>query len=92
MSSSEESKHDPESGRTVEKQSFLVKCQKEVDTKHAYIPMLVCCFVSGLTDGTIYNGTLGRPFCNLQKGSKSRHLDAANMVYSLRDFRLHANR
>ncbi|OAA72012.1 DUF1275 domain protein [Akanthomyces lecanii RCEF 1005] len=67
MSSSEESKHDPESGRTVEKQSFLVKCQKEVDTKHAYIPMLVCCFVSGLTDGTIYNayGT----FVSMQTGN-----------------------
>ncbi|KAF1733348.1 hypothetical protein CRV24_007248 [Beauveria bassiana] len=55
MSSSEESKHDPESGRIVEKQSFYTRCLKEVDNKRAYIPMLVCCFVSGLTDGTIYN-------------------------------------
>lgn len=76
MSSSEESKHDPESGRAVEKQSFLVKCQKEVDTKHAYIPMLVCCFISGLTDGTIYNGTFVLLFfavCSIQQFMTLRH-------------------
>ncbi|KAM3498638.1 hypothetical protein MY10362_008049 [Beauveria mimosiformis] len=67
MSSSEESKHDPESGRIVEKQSFYTNCLKEVDNKRAYIPMLVCCFVSGLTDGTIYNayGT----FVSMQTGN-----------------------
>ncbi len=67
MSSSEESKHDPESGRTVEKETFFTKCLKEVDTKNAFIPMLVCCFVSGLTDGTIYNGEFWRSLV-LQKG------------------------
>lgn len=30
-----------------------------VDTKLAYIPMLVCCFVSGLTDSTMFNGKHG---------------------------------
>ncbi|OAA70426.1 DUF1275 domain protein [Cordyceps fumosorosea ARSEF 2679] len=67
MSSSEESKHDPESGRPVEKQSFFAKYLKEVDVKRAYLPMLACCFVSGLTDGTIYNayGT----FVSMQTGN-----------------------
>lgn len=57
MSSTDESKRDPESG-VVEKQSFIAKYLLEVDTKRAYLPLLVCCFLSGLTDGTIYNGTL----------------------------------
>lgn len=60
MSSTDESKQDPESGRPVEKPSILEKYLKDVDTKRAYIPMLVCSFISGLTDGTIYNGTLRR--------------------------------
>ncbi|TQV90730.1 hypothetical protein V2A60_006938 [Cordyceps javanica] len=67
MSSSGESKQDPESGRTLEKQSFFAKYVKEVDNKRAYVPMLVCCFLSGLTDGTIYNayGT----FVSMQTGN-----------------------
>ncbi|KAJ3498342.1 hypothetical protein NLG97_g1211 [Lecanicillium saksenae] len=66
MSSSDEAK-DPESGRAVEKQSFFNKCLKEVDNKNAYLPLLVCCFLSGLTDGTIYNayGT----FVSMQTGN-----------------------
>lgn len=27
-----------------------------VDTRAGYIPLLVLCFVTGLTDGTLYNG------------------------------------
>lgn len=37
---------------------FMAKMKEEVDLRHVYIPLLVCCFLSGLTDGTIYNGTL----------------------------------
>jgi hypothetical protein len=29
---------------------------EEVDTAAGYIPLLICCFVTGLTDGTLYNG------------------------------------
>lgn len=54
--STEELKQDPESGRVAEKPSFFAKYLVEVDTKRAYIPLLVCCFLSGLTDGTIYKG------------------------------------
>lgn len=30
--------------------------EQPIETSSAYIPLLVCCFVTGLTDGTIYNG------------------------------------
>lgn len=32
------------------------KMREELDVNYAYVIMLVCCFISGLTDGTIYNG------------------------------------
>lgn len=35
---------------------FVAKLRQELDLRHAYIPLLACCFLSGLTDGTIYNG------------------------------------
>lgn len=28
----------------------------KVETTEGYIPLLVCCFATGLTDGTVYNG------------------------------------
>ncbi|KAK9772515.1 putative DUF1275 domain protein [Seiridium cardinale] len=39
----------------------------EVDTSSGYYPLLVCCFVTGLTDGTLYNayGT----FVSMQTGN-----------------------
>lgn len=30
---------------------------QEVDVKKAWIPLLLLCFVTGILDGTIYNGT-----------------------------------
>lgn len=33
------------------------RISEELDIKLAFIPMLICCFISGLTDGTIYGGT-----------------------------------
>lgn len=39
---------------------FVAKLRQELDLRHAYIPLLVCCFLSGLTDGTIYNGNFGQ--------------------------------
>lgn len=29
---------------------------RSVETKAGYIPVLACCFTTGLTDGTVYNG------------------------------------
>jgi hypothetical protein len=28
----------------------------ELDPRLVYLPLLVCCFATGLTDGTLYNG------------------------------------
>jgi len=28
----------------------------EIRTKYVYIPMLVCCLITGFIDGTLYNG------------------------------------
>lgn len=30
--------------------------EQPVETSAAYVPLLVCCFITGLMDGTIYNG------------------------------------
>lgn len=27
-----------------------------IHARHAYIPLLICCFVSGMTDSTLYSG------------------------------------
>lgn len=29
-----------------------------IETKTGYLPLLICCFVTGLTDGTLYNGMM----------------------------------
>lgn len=39
---------------------FVAKLREELNLRHAYIPLLACCFLSGLTDGTIYNGNYGQ--------------------------------
>ncbi|KAJ4286931.1 hypothetical protein N0V90_012811 [Kalmusia sp. IMI 367209] len=43
----------------------------KVQTKAGYIPLLICCFVTGLTDGTVYNayGT----FVSMQTGTFNRN-------------------
>jgi hypothetical protein len=38
------------------KEKLLKRLSKEVDGNAGYLPLLVCCFVTGLTDGTLYNG------------------------------------
>lgn len=43
------------------------KLSENVDLEHAYIPLLACCFVSGLTDGTIYNGEQQLEFIRASK-------------------------
>ncbi|EFY88037.1 DUF1275 domain protein [Metarhizium acridum CQMa 102] len=42
--------------QSKEEKQVVRKLSQNVDLKLAYLPMLACCFVSGLTDGTIYNG------------------------------------
>ena len=32
--------------------------QEDIDPKHAYILLFVCCLISGLVDSSIYNGIL----------------------------------
>ncbi|GAO18636.1 hypothetical protein UVI_02058700 [Ustilaginoidea virens] len=51
-------KPDPDSDSPAEgnKSARQSKLREDVDLDLAYLPMLACCFVSGLTDGTIYNG------------------------------------
>lgn len=36
--------------------SFLSKFSDDLDPRLVYIPLLVCCLATGLTDGTLYNG------------------------------------
>ncbi|KAI1755195.1 DUF1275 domain protein [Xylaria castorea] len=47
--------------------SFLSKFSDDLDPRFVYIPLLVCCFATGLTDGTLYNayGT----FVSMQTGN-----------------------
>ncbi|KAH8647669.1 hypothetical protein BX600DRAFT_518098 [Xylariales sp. PMI_506] len=46
---------------------FFTHLSKEVNVSSGYIPLLACCFVTGLTDGTLYNayGT----FVSMQTGN-----------------------
>ena len=50
-------------GQTGEKRSVVRRALQDVDISRAYLPLLVCCFISGLTDGTIYNGARLCLFC-----------------------------
>ncbi|TRX98318.1 hypothetical protein FHL15_000963 [Xylaria flabelliformis] len=47
--------------------SFLTRFSDDLDPRFVYIPLLVCCFATGLTDGTLYNayGT----FVSMQTGN-----------------------
>ncbi|KAI0196084.1 DUF1275 domain protein [Xylaria flabelliformis] len=47
--------------------SFLTRFSDDLDPRLVYIPLLVCCFATGLTDGTLYNayGT----FVSMQTGN-----------------------
>lgn len=47
---------DSETERPSKSASVWDRFSEHVDLERAYIPLLACCFVSGLTDGTIYNG------------------------------------
>ncbi|KAG6021625.1 hypothetical protein E4U41_002434 [Claviceps citrina] len=60
-------KSDLETDRPGKNAGVWDKFSEIVDLEHAYIPLLACCFVSGLTDGTIYNayGT----FVSMQTGN-----------------------
>ena len=42
-------------GSGIRKRIFTHFTDK-IETKAGYIPLLICCFVTGLTDGTVYNG------------------------------------
>ncbi len=60
MDSEGKSEQDSESGQPIKTRPTATKrLLEEVDTRLAYLPLLVCCFITGLTDGTIYNGTCG---------------------------------
>ncbi|KAK2589986.1 hypothetical protein QQS21_012340 [Conoideocrella luteorostrata] len=58
---------DSDTERQGKEQSVWTKFSENVDLDLAYLPLLACCFVSGLTDGTIYNayGT----FVSMQTGN-----------------------
>lgn len=60
------------------------RISEELDTTLAFIPMLVCCFISGLTDGTIYGGE----FFYSPGFSSCRSL---TLACSLRNLRFHAD-
>lgn len=49
-----------------EENGLIKKLWEDVDLKYAYLPLLLCCFISGLTDGTIYNGKSRKAsFCSV---------------------------
>ncbi|KAJ2990108.1 hypothetical protein NUW58_g3118 [Xylaria curta] len=54
---------------TKPRSSFLSKFSEDLDPRFVYLPLLVCCFATGLTDGTLYNayGT----FVSMQTGELS---------------------
>ena len=37
-------------------QKFVKRLSEEVATSLGSLPLLACCFATGLTDGTLYNG------------------------------------
>ena len=81
----------PSSGSTSEQEQILTTKGKlsthfssTVDTRAGYIPLLILCFVTGLTDGTLYNGEKS----SFPRESKNY---GANSFRSIRHLRLHAN-
>lgn len=56
MENAHRSDSDTDRQSNEEKKPVVKKLSQNVDLEFAYLPMLACCFVSGLTDGTIYNG------------------------------------
>lgn len=61
MESEGKSEQDSESGQPVKTRPTLTeRFLQEVDLRFTYLPLLVCCFITGLTDGTIYNGKYSR--------------------------------
>lgn len=62
MDSDPEVLSDSENGGTAKelkptsKQSIARALLEDVDVRFAYLPLLTCCYISGLTDATIYNG------------------------------------
>lgn len=46
---------------------FISRFSEDLDPRYVYLPLLLCCFVTGLTDGTLYNayGT----FVSMQTGN-----------------------
>ncbi|KAI1116887.1 DUF1275 domain protein [Nemania sp. NC0429] len=52
---------------TNHRTGFLSKFSDDLDPRFVYLPLLVCCFATGLTDGTLYNayGT----FVSMQTGN-----------------------
>jgi hypothetical protein len=60
---SDEEKNEPQGlsvAQTADTLSLRDRLRKhfaeEVDVASGYYPLLICCFVTGLTDGTLYNG------------------------------------
>lgn len=45
---------------TKRRAGLLSRFSDDLDPRFVYLPLLVCCFATGLTDGTLYNGM--RPF------------------------------
>lgn len=43
-------------GKDFDTGTFLQRLSKEVAPSLGSIPLLACCFATGLTDGTLYNG------------------------------------
>jgi hypothetical protein len=38
------------------REQLITHFSSKVETSAGYVPVLVCCFATGLTDGTVYNG------------------------------------
>ncbi|RCI12649.1 hypothetical protein L249_0782 [Ophiocordyceps polyrhachis-furcata BCC 54312] len=50
------SEPEPEDSQLKQRRGLAGWILQDVDVRLAYLPLLACCFISGLTDGTIYNG------------------------------------
>lgn len=68
MDSEGRSEQDSESGQPMKSRpSATERLLENVDIRLAYLPLLVCCFITGLTDGTIYNGKIGIKFLQVHR-------------------------